>query len=120
MVDGHNGLALHTRGDGNGSWLVRYRVHGKRQWHTLHNDARRAVFADVVAAKDKWLAAIKLVGVDPKLEMERQRAAAITRQRTVAVCFEAWLDHTGKRRSKAIAGTTIWGQRFKMKVRTPM
>ena len=25
-IKGHDGLALHTRGDGNGSWLIRYRV----------------------------------------------------------------------------------------------
>jgi integrase len=106
-IKGHSGLALHTRGDGNGSWLVRYRVHDKRQWHTLHNDARRAVFADVVVAKDKWLADIKLNGLDPKAELEKKRRQKDADARTVKMVFEAWLNHTGKRRGgKAIAPTT--------------
>lgn len=109
-IKGHDGLALHTRGDGNGSWLIRYRVADARRWHTLHNDARRAVFSEVVEAKDKWLASIKLGGVDPKAEIEKRRRVTEAESRTVGQAFEAWLEHTGKRRGgRAIAPTTRRG-----------
>jgi integrase len=106
-IKGHAGLALHTRGDGNGSWLVRYRVNDKQHWHTLHNDARRAVVAEIIDAKDKWLANVKLGGVDPKCDIEKKRQVAGAEQRTITDVFSAWLNHTGKRRGgKAIAPTT--------------
>jgi integrase len=74
-VEKHPGLYLYARGDGNASWMLRYRAAGTRSWHTLHSDAKNAVFSDVVDAKDKWLAKIALEGVDPKAEREAEIAA---------------------------------------------
>jgi integrase len=100
---GHEGLCLHTRGDGSGSWLVRYRVAGRRQWHTLHNDARHAVLADVIDAKDKWLAKLKLESVDPKAELKKARLKAAAAIYTFDQAFEDWITHIGSRRRRKLA-----------------
>ncbi len=105
-LQGHDGLQLHTRGDGNGSWRLRYRAAGKRQWHTLHNDARNAVLADVIEAKDRWLSRIKLDGGDPKQDLAKAKVAAVTAARTFAVAFGEWIAHTGKRRKRTLSKRT--------------
>jgi integrase len=94
-VEKHPGLYLYARGDGNASWMLRYRAAGNRAWHTLHSDARNAVFADVVTAKDRWLADIALRGVDPKAEREAEIAAKQAAEQaqalTLATVIDQWI-----------------------------
>ena len=66
----HPGLYLYARGDGNGSWMLRYRAAGKRLWHALHNDAKNATLSQVIDEKDAWQSKAKLQGIDPKAQRE--------------------------------------------------
>jgi integrase len=79
-IEKHPGLWLASRGDGNGSWRVRYRPPGEKQqrWHTLSNDARNADFDDIVRVKDQWLGRVRHDHVDPKSELEAALAAKAT------------------------------------------
>lgn len=98
LVDGHAGLCLYARGDGNGSWMLRYRIGGKQHWHTLHNDAARAVLSEVIEAKDRFLADVKLRGVNPKAEARAAAAKADSDARTLEAAYLEWLDHPGRKR----------------------
>ena len=52
-IEGHPGLGLAVRGDGTGSWTLRYRVGGKQREHTLTNDAKNAVVSVCFSAAHK-------------------------------------------------------------------
>ncbi len=93
-IVGHPGLTLHVRGDGSGSWVLRYRIGGKQREHTLHNQAQHAKTADILDSKDKWLSEIKLTGVDPKAAKKAAVAAATA---SMANSFDS-----------VIAGWTEW------------
>lgn len=90
-IEGHSGLTLHTRGDGSGSWVLRYTALGKQREHTLHSDAKHAKFSAVKDAKDKWLATIKLQSLDPKAEIEVKAAAAKLEGLTFGDVYEQWV-----------------------------
>lgn len=109
-IDGHPGLYLQARGDGNASWVMRYRVSGKQREHTLHSDARNADFDKIIDAKDTWRLAAQVDQRDLKAEREAEEAAkaaeAIAATRTFATCFEAWVTHTGKRRQRELSPRT--------------
>lgn len=100
-LDGHQGLTLHARGDGSGSWMLRYRVLGKQREHVLHNDARKAVLADVIDAKDKWLARVKLEGIDPKSDLEAKAREHLAASDTFGVLFDDWLERHAKPNKKS-------------------
>ena len=104
-VAGHKGLILRTRGDGNGSWTLRYRIGGKQREHTLHNDARNALLAEVLTAKDRWLAQVNLDGIDPKAEREAaiEAATVVSTEdaRTYNAAFAAWLDRPREKTLRA-------------------
>ena len=106
-IDGHEGLSLHARGDGNGSYLVRYRVNGNRRFHTLHADARNATLSDIIGAKNEWLSTIALTGADPRVTMAAEKSKAEGERITFGECFETWLAHTGKRRKRALSPRSI-------------
>ena len=97
-VEGHVGLYLHARGDGSGSWVLRYRVGGKQREHTLHNDAKHAAFSDIADAKDTWRTAAKVDGRDLKAEREAeadaQRIADAANALTYVAAYVAWLDRS--------------------------
>jgi integrase len=100
-LEGHQGLTLHARGDGTGSWMLRYRILGKQREHVLHNDARKAILAEVIDAKDRWLARVKLEGVDPKADLEAKvrEQAAVTD--TFGLLFDDWLERHAKPKKKS-------------------
>ena len=97
-IDGHEGFYLHTRGDDNGSYLVRYRIGAARRFHTLHRDARNATLSEVIKAKNAWLSNIELNGVDPKAEIEAAAAAAKVRGITFGQVFNEWIEAPRKRK----------------------
>ena len=109
-VEGHPGLYLQARGDGNGSWVIRYRVDGKQREHTLHSDARNADFDKIKDAKDEWRLAARVDGRDLKAEKLADTAAKVIEvaaaTRTFESSFEAWMSHTGKRRKRALSPRT--------------
>jgi integrase len=95
-LEGHPGLYLQTRGDGNGSWVLRYRVNGKQREHTLHNDARNADIAAILNAKDAWRTAAKVESRDFKAEREAvteaKRIADAADAMTYDKAYATWLD----------------------------
>lgn len=103
-LDGHPGVYLYARGDGSGSWMLRYRATGERRWHTLHNDAKNAKLANIIEAKDQWLARVKLHHVDPKKELEQARVQLVEEGYTVQEAFDDWL---AKPRKRALAVKTL-------------
>jgi integrase len=109
-IEGHPGLYLQARGDGNGSWVIRYRVEGKQKEHTLHNDARNADFDKIKDAKDEWRLAARVQNRDLKAEQiaeaEAKRLTDEAASRTFGSVFEVWLAHTGKRRKRALSART--------------
>lgn len=111
-VAGHPGLHLASRGDGTGSWRVKYRPHGSahQKWFTVSNDAKNATFDTIVEAKDKWLVQVKHEKVDPKVLLEEEAKAKAEAEKaktdaeeaatlTYNVCFLAWLDNPGRKRA---------------------
>lgn len=90
-IEGHSGLTLHARGDGSGSWVLRYTALGKQREHTLHSDAKHAKFSAVKEAKEKWLATIKLQSLDPKREIEAAIAASKVEGLTFGEVYEQWV-----------------------------
>ncbi len=100
-IEGHPGLGLSVRGDGNASWVLRYRVGGKQREHVLHNDARNSDFQKIAVAKAEWLASVKVHGVDPKAEREAAIAEAKIAGLTFDTLFHEWLEKRAKARKKS-------------------
>jgi integrase len=102
-IEKHPGLWLASRGDGNGSWRVRYRPPGEKlqRWHTLSNDARNADFDDIVRVKDQWLGRVKHDGVDPKAEQEAALAAKQAAEAAAKMAATNTFD-------SVVAGWTAW------------
>jgi integrase len=102
-IEGRPGLWLSTRGDGNGSWRIKYRPKpgAIQQWHTLTNDARNTEFADVAHLAEELLTNVKLRRIDPKAAIREAKAQAEQSARTVEIAFNEWLDHPGRRRALA-------------------
>jgi integrase len=103
-IAGHPGLHLASRGDGTGSWRIKYRPHGSthQKWFTVSNDAKNATFDAIVEAKDKWLVQVKHEKVDPKVQLEVEAKTKAAAEKAVAstynICFLAWLENPGRKR----------------------
>lgn len=100
-VDKHPGLHLASRGDGTGSWRVKYRPPGSKvqRWYTVTNDAKNASFDSVLEAKDKFLADLKHQKVDPKAVLEEKAKVEAVAGITYDAAFTEWLDHPGRKRA---------------------
>jgi integrase len=110
-IQGHPNLVLASRGDGTGSWRIKYHAPGGgRRWHTVSNDAKNAPFDSVIEAKNKFLVELKHEKVDPKDRMQAEAEAkavkAAADSRVLCITFEEWMQHTGKRRRRALAPRT--------------
>ena len=109
-IDGHPGLHLASRGDGTGSWRIKYRAHGEKsqRWHTVSNDAKNADFDEVVRIKDQWLVKVKHDKVDPKAELEAKAKAKAAVERaeklTLATIIDEWI---AKPRDKNLRPRTV-------------
>ena len=109
-VAGHPGLHLASRGDGTGSWRVKYRPHGAKsqRWHTISNEAKNADFDDVVRVKDQWLSKVKYDHVDPKVELAakaKAKAAVDAAERlTLGTVINEWI---AKPRDKNLRPRTV-------------
>ncbi len=127
-VSGHPNLVLASRGDGAGSWRVKYRPPGSadRRWYTITNDAKNATFEEVTLAKDKFLAELRHENVDPKarmeIEAEAKAAEKAANTRTFGATFDEWLTHTGKRRKRALAPRTVeeYQRLYRLHIDKPM
>ncbi len=109
-IAGHPGLHLSSRGDGTGSWRVKYRPPGgvSQRWHTLNNDARNADFGDVARAKDKFFAELKHQNVDPKARMAAEAKANASAERAARLVLTAVIDEwVAKPRGKDLRPRTI-------------
>ena len=95
-VEGHSGLGLAVRGDGTGSWTLRYRINGNQREHTLTNDAKHATISDVLRAKDEWLSRVKLEKIDPKAQLAAEAKAALVCGLTLDALFADWLERHSK------------------------
>ena len=100
-IERHDRLYLEVRGDGRAAWRIRYRPgpNANQRWYTIAEDARAVAFDDVARKANELLSGLQLQGVDP----HALKPIALDSERSVELCFRAWLDHTGKRRGKAIA-----------------
>jgi integrase len=89
-IDKHPGLFLASRGDGNGSWRIRYRSTpgAQQEWHTLTNDARNTQLEDVFNEASRLLSAVKLLGVTPKAEKAKSQ--------TFGDIYNQWLERHAK------------------------
>ena len=109
-IAGHPGLHLASRGDGTGSWRVKYRPHGgkSQRWHTISNEAKNADFDDIVRVKDQWLSKVKYDHIDPKAELDAKVKAKAAADRagklTLAAVIEEWI---AKPRDKNLRPKTI-------------
>ena len=103
----HDGLYLDVHGKGFAAWRIRYRPRPKanQRWFTIAASARDVEFDGVALKATELLNALKLHGIDP----QDQRQTTGADQRNIKQCFEAWLDHTGKRRGRPIAPRTRAG-----------
>lgn len=115
-IENHDRLYLDVRGEGRAAWRIRYRPspNANQRWFTLVDDAGRAEFADVALKAHELLSGLKLNGIDP----HTTRNEAVVKGQTLEQCFKQWLDHTGKRRARAIAPRTRDGyeQLFKLHI----
>ncbi len=106
-IERHDRLYLEVRGDGKAAWRICYRPrpNANQRWYTIAEDARAVPFDDVARKANELLSGLQLQGVDP----HALKPIALDSERSVELCFRAWLDHTGKRRGKAIAPLTRSG-----------
>ena len=114
-IENHDRLYLDVRGEGRAAWRIRYRPspNANQRWFTLVDDAAHAEFADVALKAHKLLTELKLNGTDPHAGRKDR-----VKGQTLEQCFKLWLDHTGKRRGRAIAPRTRDGyeQLFKLHI----
>ena len=103
-INKHERLYLDVRGNGRAAWRIRYRPkpNANQRWFTIAEDARIAEFDDVARKASELLGALQLHGIDP----HDMKPEAKPNEQTVTDCFHAWLNHTGKRRGKAISPRT--------------
>ena len=107
-IEGHTGLYLDARGDGSGSWVLRYRVDGKQREKTLHNDAKHADFETITNAKDEWRTAAKVHGRDLQAERDAEAKARAAAERAtkslLSTVIDAWI---AKPRDKNLRPRTV-------------
>ena len=108
-IEKHPGLCLKSRGDGNGSFLLRYRPPGadKKAVFTLTTDARAVLSAapddndasglEVLYRRaNQILTELRVNGIDPRAaELERRNNS-----RTFSVLFEEWFTREGIRKKR--------------------
>lgn len=106
-IERHDRLYLDVRGAGRAAWRIRYRPkpNANQRWFTIAADARVTEFDDVARKANELLSALQLHGIDPHDRAPEARSG----ERTVKDGFEAWLNHTGKRRSKELSPRTRAG-----------
>ena len=115
-IDGHEGLYLEVRDDGNGSWLLRYRVAGKQREKVLHNDARNADFDSIKNAKDELRTAAKVHGRDLVAERETKIEEEANRA-TFGSLFADWLERHAKVKKKSWADDEkLWHRHVKSRM----
>ena len=106
-IERHERLYLEVRGHGKAAWRIRYRPrpNANQRWYTIAEDARSVAFESVAHKANELLSALQLDGTDP----HQLKPVTLDSERSVELCFRAWLDHTGKRRGKTIAPLTRSG-----------
>lgn len=106
-IEKHDRLYLAVRGGGRASWRIRYRpqANANQRWYTLTDDARGIDFAKIVLKAEELLSDLKLRGIDPHATKARQAVDG----RSLEAIFRQWLDHTGKRRNRALSPLTRKG-----------
>lgn len=93
-VEKHPGLYLFVRGDGNGSFRIRYRPQpgAQQRWFTLTNDAKGASLATVYKQAGNLLNGVKVNGVDPQAAREEASQERARNTYTLNSLFEDWLE----------------------------
>ncbi len=103
-IERHDRLYLDVRGDGRAAWRIRYRPkpNANQRWFTLAEDARTVEFEAIAEKARDILTNLRVHGVDPHVAQKKAQAP----QRTLADCFRLWIDHTGKRRKRALCASS--------------
>jgi integrase len=106
-IERHERLYLDVRGGGKAAWRIRYRPKpmANQRWFTIAEDARNTEFEDVALRAKALLNNLQVNGVDP----HDTRPEARPGERTVTDCFNTWLQHNGKRRTRTLAPNTKRG-----------